>query len=47
MTCYTISAMKANRLYWLGRYTERVYTSLHFLRRCYDRMIDGQPEERL
>lgn len=45
-TCYTtISATKANRLYWLGRYAERVYISLHLLRRYYDRMIDGEPEE--
>lgn len=40
-----ISATKANRLYWLGRYTERVYISLHLLRRYYDKMIDGKPEE--
>lgn len=45
MVCYTISATKANRLYWLGRYTERVYTSLHLLRRCYDKMIDGSSDE--
>src|SRR5574344_1153065 len=45
MVCYTISATKANRLYWLGRYTERVYTSLHLLRRCYDKMIDGSTDE--
>jgi len=37
----TISAMKANRLYWLGRYEERVYMTLHLLRQCYDKMIDG------
>lgn len=43
--CYTIPANKANRLYWLGRYTERVYISLHLLRRYYDRMIDGQPKD--
>lgn len=40
-----ISANKANRLYWLGRYTERVYVSLHLLRRYYDKMIDGHPDE--
>lgn len=45
MMCFAISAVKANRLFWLGRYTERVYTSLHLLRRCYDRMIDGSPQE--
>ena len=37
----TISAMKANRLFWLGRYEERVYMTLHLLRQCYDKMIDG------
>lgn len=41
----TISANTANRLYWLGRYTERVYLELHLLRRYYDKMIDGAPEE--
>ncbi|MBQ0075395.1 MAG: alpha-E domain-containing protein [Prevotella sp.] len=40
-----ISANKANRLYWLGRYVERVYMTLHLLRRVYDKMIDGQPED--
>lgn len=45
MMCFAISAVKANRLYWLGRYTERVYISLHLLRKCYDRMIDGSPQE--
>lgn len=40
-----ISATKANHLFWLGRYTERVYIELHLLRRYYDKMIDGKPEE--
>lgn len=40
-----ISAAKANRLYWLGRYEERVYLTLHLLRKCYDKMIDGEPED--
>lgn len=40
-----ISATKANRLYWLGRYEERVYLTLHLLNKCYDMMIDGHPEE--
>ena len=39
--CNAISATKANRLYWLGRYAERVYLSLHLLRKSYDTMIDG------
>lgn len=45
MMCYAIPATKANRLYWLGRYAERVYISLHLLRRYYDRMIDGEPKD--
>lgn len=40
-----ISANKANRLFWLGRYVERVYMTLHLLRRVYDKMIDGQPAD--
>lgn len=40
-----ISANKANRLFWLGRYVERVYMTLHLLRRVYDKMIDGQPTD--
>lgn len=36
-----VSAAKANRLYWLGRYAERVYLSLHFMRKYADRMVDG------
>ena len=40
-----ISAKKANSLYWLGRYEERVYLTLHLLRKCYDRMIDGELED--
>lgn len=40
-----ISALKANRLYWLGRYENRVYLTLHQLNKCYDKMIDGEPGE--
>ncbi|MFI3330733.1 MAG: alpha-E domain-containing protein [Rikenellaceae bacterium] len=40
MVCNVITAEKANRLFWLGRYAERVYLSLHLLRRYYDRVID-------
>lgn len=36
-----ITANKANRLYWLGRYAERTYLSLHLLRKFYDQAIDG------
>ncbi len=35
-----ISPAKANRLYWLGRYAERVYLTLHILRMHYDQMLD-------
>lgn len=35
-----ISSTKANRLYWLGRYAERVYLTLHMLRKHFDLMID-------
>ncbi len=41
MVCNVITADKANRLFWLGRYAERVYISLHLLRRYYDKVIDG------
>lgn len=40
-----LSAAKANRLYWLGRYEERVYLTLHLMNKCYDQMIDGHPED--
>ncbi len=40
-----ISETKANRFFWLGRYEERVYITLHLLRKCYDKMIDGEMEE--
>ena len=40
-----ISATKANRLYWLGRYECRVYLTLHQLNKCFDEMIDGEPDE--
>lgn len=35
-----ISLEQTNRLYWLGRYTERVYTTIRLYSRCYDEMID-------
>jgi uncharacterized alpha-E superfamily protein len=35
-----VSSAKANRMYWLGRYTERVYLTLHMLRKHFDLMID-------
>ena len=40
-----INASKANRLFWLGRYVQRVYMTMHLLRRVYDKMIDGEPAD--
>ena len=37
----TLSLSKAGRLFWLGRYTERVYTSLKNTRPIYDCYVDG------
>jgi len=39
-----VSSAKANRLYWLGRYAERVYLTLHMLRKHFDLMIDKDKE---
>lgn len=39
-----ISTTKAHGLYWLGRYVERSYISLHLLRRYYDQMIDDNTD---
>lgn len=36
-----ISLNKASRLYWLGRYTERVYTGLKEVKPLYDVSVDG------
>lgn len=35
-----ISVEQADRLFWLGRYTERVYTTLRLYSNSYDMMID-------
>ena len=40
-----LSAPKVNHLYWLGRYEDRVYMTLHVMNKCYDKMIDGHPDE--
>ena len=37
----TISKEHSDRLYWLGRYTERVFTTLLTLQKLYDKMIDN------
>ncbi|MGN0437290.1 MAG: alpha-E domain-containing protein [Lachnospiraceae bacterium] len=36
-----ISVEQADRLYWLGRYTERVYTTLKIFSKSFDTLIDG------
>lgn len=35
-----LNANKANRLFWLGRYTERGYLFLHLMRKAYDEVLD-------
>lgn len=37
----TLSLSKMGRLFWLGRYTERVYTSLKLTRDILDADVDG------
>lgn len=41
----TISIEHGDRLFWLGRYTERAYTTLKALEKLYDRTIDSSQEE--
>ncbi len=38
----TISLEHSDRLYWLGRYTERTFTTLKALEKMYDKMIGKQ-----
>lgn len=38
----TISLEHGDRLYWLGRYTERVFTTLKALQDVYDKMLDNE-----
>lgn len=40
-----ISIEKTNRLFWLGRYCERVFTTLKVFRKYYDTMIDGSQSD--
>lgn len=37
----TVTLSKQNRLFWLGRYSERVYSTVQFMLDQYDRLIDG------
>ena len=36
-----VTLSKQNRLFWLGRYAERVYTTIQVLMQDYDSLIDG------
>ena len=36
----TVTLSKLDNLYWLGRYLERVYQSIHMYRNTYDKLID-------
>lgn len=40
-----ISAEQADRLYWLGRYVERVYSTVRIFNRSLDRMIDKDGDD--
>ncbi|MDO4314179.1 MAG: alpha-E domain-containing protein [Oscillospiraceae bacterium] len=37
----TVTLSKQNRLFWLGRYAERAYTTIQYIMKQYDRLIDG------
>lgn len=37
----SVTLSMQNRLFWLGRYSERVYTTIQFTLDEYDRLIDG------
>ena len=41
----TISIEHGDRLFWLGRYTERAFTTLKSLESLYDKAIDCDPEK--
>ncbi len=40
----SISSEHSSRIYWLGRYTERAFTTLKSLERLYDKVIDRDSE---
>lgn len=37
----TVTLSKRNRLFWLGRYSERAHLTIQYIMEQYDRMIDG------
>ena len=40
-----ISVENTDRLYWLGRYTERVYSTIKIFESRFDSMIDVEEKE--
>lgn len=38
----TVTLSKQNRLFWLGRYAERTYTTIQIMMRQYDSLIDSE-----
>lgn len=42
---FTISAEQADRLYWLGRYVERVFSTLRLFNQSLDRMLDQNDDD--
>ncbi len=40
----SISKEQGSRIYWLGRYAERAFTTLKSLERLYDKVIDRDPQ---
>ena len=36
-----VSLINTDKLYWLGRYSERVYTTIRFFGESFDQVIDG------
>ena len=39
----TVTLSKQNRLFWLGRYAERVYVTVQYMMEQMDRLVDGLP----
>ena len=39
-----VSLINTDKLYWLGRYSERVYTTIRLFGESFDRVIDGDTE---
>ena len=39
-----ISLEKSNHLYWLARYSERAFTTIHTFMEAYDEMLDENPD---